>query len=843
MKRFLTFFSLCFTLILTFTLVSSAVDAPNPPLNLRAIIGDNPGAVIIQFEAPQDGTRPQFFYGYMAFGNTEDLNQFKMVSKAAINQNVLSMPFGNLQNGDYSFYLTSCATDQNQILQSNPSQIVHFTLNYQQPPYIKFISQPITNAAIGKEYVYGLKVQTNIPTDCKIKYSFNVGKDGTILAPQGMTISPDGLIKWTPTQNGKFDVSVSAYTDCKLNYQPATQVFTIVVGQNNNGSYIKITSVPVQNGIVGLAYIYKVIAETNVKCPISYEFLGKLPDGCSFDNQSGTLKILVNSPQVISGGIRAFLSCDNTIQTVQQFAIKFDVGRDNNSCASIFGTAQFEDGTNVKDGKVMAWRLTEKSNVLPLYTGYIKDGNYQLQVPAGKYILEFDGPSFIHTYYTNASNIQNATQIEVVCQTKNEANVVLKPKPVPNKFTVSGSVLKQKDNTPVMAVVEFFPVEIGNPDKNANIQNFMTKTDKDGNYSITLTDEFTYKAHAYPTDKSMLRDQWYDGVESQLEADLIYLTDNTSGINFKLNELAKISNGFAGKVINEKNEGINSRVMAVMVKTNNSTDKKNLSVTIQTNQDGTFNFANLPYGDYVLLSVPADRMYVPGYFKTGAIATLKWKDATRITVSDNMATVIYEIKHKLRTGYKGIIRVDGTVTATGITLKSIDSKKSTNSLTGALVYILDENGDVSDYTFTDEKGYYMMSEIANGNNLLVVDKVGYSEYQRYLTNDNNKSLTDKADIILSQEDPTEVTETITENNMVYPNPVNSTLNLYYTANSGNTQITIYNTIGQSIGSYQTESISGQNSIQIDAGSLQVGNYYLKITNNNNIELVRFNVVR
>jgi hypothetical protein len=81
---------------------------------------------------------------------------------------------------------------------------------------VTITSTPVTAIALGAAYSYQVTA-TGEPT------SFTLGQ-----APQGMSITPEGLITWTPQELGSFDVQVTAAN----NQSSDTQTFVVEVREN-----------------------------------------------------------------------------------------------------------------------------------------------------------------------------------------------------------------------------------------------------------------------------------------------------------------------------------------------------------------------------------------------------------------------------------------------------------------------------------------------------------------------------------------------------------------------------------------------------------------------------------
>ncbi len=133
------------------------------------------------------------------------------------------------------------------------------------------ITQPLLLASVRESYTYNVDATGSQPLD----YSL-------ILAPTEMTInSTSGLIEWTPPQVGSFDVVVQA-SNSEGNDE---QSFSITVASALTIPII--TSTPVSNATVSIAYSYDVDASGN---PAPSYTLVSPPAGMTIDATSGLVE-------------------------------------------------------------------------------------------------------------------------------------------------------------------------------------------------------------------------------------------------------------------------------------------------------------------------------------------------------------------------------------------------------------------------------------------------------------------------------------------------------------------------------------------------------------------------
>lgn len=147
----------------------------------------------------------------------------------------------------------------------------HAQVYVNSPPVI--VSTPDSNAYVNSLWQYEIKV-TDLNTDSKLSYEL-------IKAPDGMVISPQGVISWTPTElqlnSNLFSFKVSD------GMKEATQKGRIFVNIKP-----KILSVPKPVALTNLKWEYRLDAEDPNDDPIVYKAV-RLPKSAKFDPETGML--------------------------------------------------------------------------------------------------------------------------------------------------------------------------------------------------------------------------------------------------------------------------------------------------------------------------------------------------------------------------------------------------------------------------------------------------------------------------------------------------------------------------------------------------------------------------
>lgn len=142
-------------------------------------------------------------------------------------------------------------------------------------------STPITSATINQIYTYNLTATD--PDENTLTFSLTI-------SPAGMTInSATGLINWTPTATGDYDVIVEV-SDNGSPVKSITQSFTIYVSEESESANQApfITSTPITTATVIILYTYNVEATDTDGDTITYSLINK-PNGMNISSSTGVI--------------------------------------------------------------------------------------------------------------------------------------------------------------------------------------------------------------------------------------------------------------------------------------------------------------------------------------------------------------------------------------------------------------------------------------------------------------------------------------------------------------------------------------------------------------------------
>ncbi len=834
-----------FVLLFQIAFVFSQQQNVFPPKDFRGELHQAPDGskfVQLKWERPDVGLPPHFYKIYASTINSKPyvIGQVGADSVKDSYEFIARMDF---ESGKITFWATSCVIQGNKVLESSPSQFVEIEIPFEAK--IVIISQPPKVAYLGKLYRYQVQFKTN--ANCVID------KFELTQAPEGMTISEKGLVEWTPQETGLFDVEIKVSSTKCQDVKPAHQKFTLrVVEKDSNSSnnpYVRIVSPPNSVAYVNQEWNFRILVESNIRCPVEVGIIGNLPKGIKLNKDEMTLTGIIEEEGNYTFVIFAILTCDTNVRDYQQFILKVTEKPANKHCGEISGMVNYQDQEPVPNGIVRAWKANSNDpdyRYEPFIQSKIIEGKFELYLPKGQYILEFFGETFERVLYNNAKDFTTAFIFEISCsdstKSKFDISVNVVRKGVPENYFVTGKVYDSSTLDPVMAVVEFLPIEFIKKDirRDAWGNNvFVTKTNQNGEYSIKLPEGY-YIAHAVPIEKNKFYDQFYKDAPSPFTADVIEVFSDVNGIDFHLKKPAENKGGFTGFVSDSARNPIQAFVYAYLIEpAKNSNAKPYYYQVEKTNQEGYFTFNSLPPGLYVLFSVPLDRKFVPGYYKQGDFVALKWSEATKIGVGEVMIDMVFHLMHKERKGKLGLIRIEGFVHDGFQKTFFVDIPLGYgNPVDEAFVVLSDSDGEFSEFAMTNKSGFFSFIEAPPEYTTILVSKPGYYENEIPVTLDYNRSG------IVQIEVPVEkVYLSVTEN-------LNTNFNIIQSGNEVQifafdesiriSYVVVYNSFGCVV---LTETFDEIPSVKINLEQLPQGVYFAKVKSSVGNLIFKFSFVK
>jgi hypothetical protein len=544
-------------------------------------------------------------------------------------------------------------------------------------PVAAFTSYPLPVVSVGREFMY----QANaVFGGVRRDFTFRL-----LNPPQNMTIgATSGIVRWTPTTTGTFDVTLSA----TYGANPAagmsastTQTFQLrVLPAPALPTVMNFTTFPSQGNLdLGKTFTYKAqaVAFPPTTATISYSW--------EYDNQLGAIQgASINAAtgeftwkptQVGQFGISIIATIRGANQNPPVVSARQYVRLyvQATQCAVVRGRVSYSTNAslavNSGTARLLVYSTTSASynGVTTFYSAPIRNGAYSINAPSGEYVLNIVGGDFREAWYGRgivpSTSLQTATPITVQCGDTIVQNFGVERLPQAKFYTLSGRVTRKLNNTAVQATIEF--LGDAEPAISREVRRQIARTDAQGNYRASLDNRFVYTVRALPDPLSVsqatvvagaqLLPQYYDGTQNLAEARKITLTGDLANVNFALADRPTFQNSIGGKLQTSDNKPVAGRILAYMTSTTASTPQyASLEVRTGTaDSTGAFVVKNLTPGEYVVQAFPDnDRENPAVYYKAGTTttATTRWREATRLTVtgaSNDRITIVLPSRRTL----------------------------------------------------------------------------------------------------------------------------------------------------------------------------------------------------
>ncbi len=609
----------------------------------------------------------------------------------------------------------------------------------------------------------------------------------------------------------------------------------------------------------GMAWRYDVDAISKNKCEIKYYLsdaqngANTTPKGMIIDENTGVLSWEKAVSGYYSIPVIAQATCDNGL-TKETITGKFNlrVGPDQSDYSDVL-IQLYDETDEVKDfyGTATMWSADRDENSATGFpfamTSRIEKNYVGFSLPAGKYYLRVNAKGYKQQFYKDAFNINNAEIIVVGESDSVMLSMMLHSIPQPNFHTVTGQVTDARTGEPVQSLVTFQSIQsvIGSRDSIGSMNEAyslaQTITDENGKYVITLADINSYYAHAkaLPHKKNISYEiQYYEDAATYYEADIIFLKADKKGVDFKLKRKEVQDGTISGSVSSKEKEVVESTVIALSV------DGKGSKAVTRT-ENGSYKFGNLNYGKYVLLSLPNERTYLPGYYVAGDVASLTWEDASIIDVDIATDAVQYDIIHAEldRGAARGIAKFRGRLMKKWKGMSPGEGEGE--SISGAVVTLTNAEGKVYDYSISNTYGDFEMESIAQGTYTLNIDKFGYEAYSEEVEINYSESLDFGSDIELTAKATTSVDyDSFDDNGLtVSPMPVLDNSTVRFTGEAGTANIELISINGNVVFSESISTNAGENTYELKANELVSGQYIMVIRNGEMITAGKITVVK
>ncbi len=621
-----------------------------------------------------------------------------------------------------------------------------------------------------------------------------------------------------------------------------------IVTQNfsENHARIEFTSHPDSIAYVSETYTYNVQASASNGDKIIYSLTSGCPPAMNINSETGKLTWKPAMQGLYPVLVKAQSKTNATLFNLQSWNILVKKCR---SFSCISGTINFRDGGIVDSGivKIFSKPLLPNNEPVLLFSRNFIQGHFTIPLDEGTYLIRFEGNNFSGEWYEDANSWQDATPFNIGCGDSVTIDVKVDKNNPFTFYNVSGSVTKASDANPIAGARVWF---IGKDKTSGEKSEASTWTGMNGKYQIKLPSNNLYIAFTTGNDttsgaSSSYLTQFYNLADNPSEASVIELTADRNDINFILKEKPMIQNSLGGTLKDHDGNpipGVN--IIAFRIKPD-SVDSNNqfISRATVTDTNGNFQINGLLPGYYILMLFEPERLAIPGYYSDSALVR-SWREATRIFVGDN--TDINNIVI-IATRFPGVINkgkgtIRGVVTATVLSSYKSNHTEKFQPVAGAIVFALDQNNSTLNFTFSDNNGNYVISQMKHGKYKIFADKVGFNPYNENVILDSDSS--DVSNDITLSPATTDVADSSTLTSLtIYPNPANNEINFVESGITGTINLSLYNSVGQLLMTTKFESAQSNGNYKLDISTLPAGFYYLRINSGLDSKVLPLDIIR
>jgi hypothetical protein len=438
-------------------------------------------------------------------------------------------------------------------------------------------------------------------------------------------------------------------------------------------------------------------------------------------------------------------------------------------------------------------------------------GHYSALLDTSTYLVLAEGPpmgiwfpSYIAEWYDNATDIGKATPIHVSDGSQFTADFGLSRPAQPKITTVKGTVTDTLGNPLRGAVVAVMrPVQENATDISSSVTREMPNdavtiegvgfcpgvfwkgvTDSAGHYSVRVLAGRTYIALA---SKWGYLPEYYKEKVNPLQADLIKVDDDVSGIDFTLALNPVLHNSISGVVRDSAGTGVPSCIILFPIK-----PVWPIMAAVRfghTDSNGVYTIGGVRSGKYFVLAVPFHK-YAPAFYKEGGYGVRYWQKADTVLISGDVTGINIGVVPVM---HRGVICVIGRVLG-----------PDSSPLDGVRVFAVGTAGEMLGFGLTDNTGSYSISGLGAVAMTLAFDREGYQAGHQSVNPTGNGYFIDIGDLKLAPA----VTQVVNPHPFIpavfqlyqnYPNPFNpSTTITFDMPIAGTARLVIYNIIGQEI---------------------------------------------
>ncbi len=322
-----------------------------------------------------------------------------------------------------------------------------------------------------------------------------------------------------------------------------------------------------------------------------------------------------------------------------------------------------------------------------------ENGLYRIEgLRSGKYFVMAESRGYLNEFWQEASNLREATPVEVAAS----GEVAHIDFTLEKGGSISGTVVSAADGSPIGGALVHVWQSNGDAVGRA-------ETGRDGAYRVSGLRPGDYLVHV---EAKGFKPVFYDGAESRADATPVHVeaSNETSGIDFKLQQLDNRNGAISGTVVSEADG--NPIAAAVVLALPLERGPAGLALT---NELGEFVLRGLRPGKYVVMAYA--RHFIIEFYDDAR----HFREATPVVVEGNQETT--GINFDLAPAQRGPYTLAGRV------LRGNSNMGEPN----AVIYAL-ENGSFVASAISDENGNFAILDLPAGEYKVMGTGQGGSAY-------------------------------------------------------------------------------------------------------------------
>lgn len=475
-------------------------------------------------------------------------------------------------------------------------------------------------------------------------------------------------------------------------------------------------------------------------------------------------------------------------------------------------------------------------------------GNYFARLDSGKYLVRAEAMGYLPKWYNNVYVPDSGSLVTLGPHDTVVADFTLHALRPPLFAHVSGSItdtsgtpLKgawvayMRTHRELLELEHLLHIFGGLPGERLFIPDlghlhgvvWAGRTDSSGNYAGSVIEGLRYVALAYKPGYAL---RFFNGKRSPFDADRIYVTGDTTGIDFALPPRSVSPDSIGGTVVDSTGSGIASHVILVRLTVSGPL----ITHYRATDSLGNFTFHHVDPGKFLLRAIPVDG-YHPAWYSASQCGVENYHHADTLTLSTSITGLQVCVSPNSDSGFTSIA---GLLRGSG----SHFSAQAATIIPGVAVYAVSStSGQIVAYDMVETDGSFSIENLPPDTYTLVGDKEGYtSAASASISVDEtnfavtNASLSLSPDAVLAVNEPPQVVPSVYRLDQNYPNPFNPTTTIGY-ALPENSHVTleVYNVLGQRVMTLENGvENAGYKTVQLDAsaanGGLPSGIYFYRL---------------